>query len=154
MHDGGDANTNLASEKTFAGISLLPHIGAIKGMIEQFGAQSLLDYGCGKASSYEQLTLNTPDGPVTDSLANIWGINDFGFYDPGYAPFAALPERKFDAVISTDMLEHCPEEDLPWIISEIFEFSQVFVFCFIALYPAKKSLPNGDNAHITQRPIG
>ena len=63
-----------------------------------------------------------------------------------------LPEEKFDRVISTDVLEHCPEEDISWIIDEMFAKTHKFLFANIACYPAAKKLPNGENAHCTIRP--
>jgi hypothetical protein len=55
-------------------------------------------------------------------------------------------------VISTDALEHCPEQDMPWILEEIFAAARRFVYANVASYPAVKLLPNGENAHSTQRP--
>ncbi len=54
-------------------------------------------------------------------------------------------------MISTDVLEHITEPDLPWILDELFGYANKFVFANIACYPAKKSLPNGKNAHCTVR---
>lgn len=50
------------------------------------------------------------------------------------------------------MLEHCPAEDIPWIIDELFGFARRFVYVTIAAYDAIKTLPNGENAHCTVRP--
>ena len=63
-----------------------------------------------------------------------------------------MPRARFDGVISTDVLEHCPAEDIPWIIDEIFSFADEFVYLNVACYPAKKLLPNGENAHCTIEP--
>jgi hypothetical protein len=56
-------------------------------------------------------------------------------------------------VISTDVLEHCPEEDMPWIVGELFAHATRFVFANVACFPARKRLPNGQNAHCTVRPL-
>jgi hypothetical protein len=82
-------------------------------------------------------------------LSDYWGLTGVHLYDPCYQPYAKLPTTVFDGVISTDMLEHCGEEDIPWIIDEIFSFAKKFVFANVACYPAKKTLPNGENAHCT-----
>jgi len=55
-------------------------------------------------------------------------------------------------VVCTDVLEHCPEEDLQWIVGEMFSFATRFLYAGIACYPAKSRLPNGENAHCTVRP--
>jgi hypothetical protein len=70
-------------------------------------------------------------------------------YDPCVEEFSMLPQGVFDGVISTDMLEHCSEEDIPWILSEMFSYAENFVYVNVACYPAKKTLPSGENAHCT-----
>jgi hypothetical protein len=72
-------------------------------------------------------------------------------YDPGYPPHSERPDGQFDGVYATDVLEHCPEEDLEWIVAEMFSYARRFVFANVASYPARKILPSGENAHITQR---
>ncbi|HLB06138.1 MAG TPA: class I SAM-dependent methyltransferase [Alphaproteobacteria bacterium] len=151
MHREGDAEHALKPEQTFAGLALATQVDAVKAMIERYGAESLLDYGCGKASLYFARRIQFPNGRVIEALPCFWGIRTFTLYDPGYPRFAEPPAGSFDGVISTDVLEHCPEEDLPWILAEIMGYARKFVFANIACYPAKKRLPNGENAHATVR---
>ena len=87
-----------------------------------------------------------------DSLQDYWGVEQITCYDPAHAPFQILPEGPFDGVICTDVLEHCPEEDLPWILDELFSLAGKFVYANVACYPANKNLPDGENAHCTLRP--
>ena len=61
-----------------------------------------------------------------------WGVK-VTRYDPGLAAFSQLPPGQFDGVICTDVLEHCPEDDLPWIVNELFSFSRRFVYGSIFL---------------------
>jgi hypothetical protein len=81
-----------------------------------------------------------------------WGVERIVCFDPAYEPFSRPPQGRFDGVICTDVLEHCPEPDLAWIIAELFGFARQFVFASIACHPALKRLPNGENAHCTVRP--
>ena len=64
-----------------------------------------------------------------------------------------LPEGNFDGIISFDVLEHIPEEEIPQVIKEIFERANKFVFLGIDTSPAEDILPNGENAHCTQKPL-
>ncbi len=82
----------------------------------------------------------------------MWGVEKISCYDPGYEPFIKLPKGTFDGVISTDALEHCPEEDISWIVEEIFSFASKFLFLNVCTVPAIRLLPNGENAHCTVRP--
>jgi hypothetical protein len=154
LHLHGDRVNGISPEDTFSGVSLAPHALPIKMSLQKHGARSLLDYGCGKAQGYEKIKVPLPDGSGSQSLKEFWGLEDIILYDPAFPDHDQLPRRQFDCVVSTDVLEHCPEEDLEWIISEIFAFSTSFVFCTVALYSAAKTLPNKENAHVTLKSIG
>lgn len=60
-----------------------------------------------------------PDGRKINGLKDIWRVDSITLYDPGYEPYSTLPVGDFDGVICTDVLEHCPEEDIPWIFKRI-----------------------------------
>jgi hypothetical protein len=137
-------------EKTFAGKMLAGQAPKIKQIIDRTQSKTLLDYGSGKGQLYERKDIEI-GGAVAPSLKEYWGLESIRCYDPGYEPFSQLPQDQFDAVISTDVLEHITEPDLPWILDEMFGFARRFVFANIACYPAKKNLPNGQNAHCTVR---
>lgn len=155
LHSHGEPFLKTAPEATFPGASLLPHIEAIRSLIERSGAHEVLDYGSGKGLQYRPMEVRIKGSPGRwDSIAEFWDVDNVTCYDPCHPPYSRLPQGKFDAVISTDVLEHCPEEDLPWIVDEIFSFATKFVFVTIAGYVAKKRLPNGENAHCTIRPMG
>lgn len=146
MHRGGATDQGLDGARTFAGSALRQHVDAIGRLIETAGAASILDYGSDKAMMYQA----GPE-PAQDPALKVmpeWGTNvPVRCYDPAYPPYAELPAARFDGVISTDVLELVPEEDVPWVLDEIFSFANAFVYCVVACYPAKKNLPNGVNAH-------
>ena len=148
MHVEGEKNLQLPPEETFGGGSLLRHVPRIRELVQQFGIGSLLDYGSGKGMQYRQ-GIKLSDGTKYASVLDFWGVESVTCFDPGYAPFNQLPAGKFDGVICTDVLEHCPQEDVGWIVAEIFSFARAMVYCNIACYPAQKHLPNGENAHCT-----
>lgn len=152
MHFEGEKFLNIPPEQTFPGLSLPSQAGRIKRLIEATGATNILDYGSGKGQQYDLRDIPGPDGERYESIQDYWDVDYIQCYDPSYTPFAKLPTGKFDGVISTDVLEHCPEEDLPWILDEIFGYAEKFVFANVACYPAKKRLPTGENAHCTIRP--
>jgi hypothetical protein len=151
MHVEGEARLGIPPEKTFRGSSLPRHVGRIKRLIDTTGARTILDYGSGKGMQYRPHKVVVEGKHVADGIAEYWDVDEVRCYDPGYKPYSALPEDKFDGVVCTDVLEHLPEEDLGWILDEIVGFAEKFVYLNVACFPAKKTLPNGENAHVTVR---
>ena len=152
MHVEGERILRIPPEKTYAGRSLPPHVVPIRKLIRRFDARTILDYGSGKGAHYARRNIKLPEGQCVDTLASFWEVDQITCYDPAYVPFSDLPTSRFDGVICTDVFEHCPEEDVPWIVDEVFSFSRKFVYANVACYPAKQSLPSGENAHCTIRP--
>jgi hypothetical protein len=153
LHDNGEAQLGLPPERTFSGKSMLPHAGRIKELIVRTGARTILDYGSGKGQQY-MLQIEAPGGQTYRDVGAYWNIASAMCYDPCYAPYSRLPTQRFDGVICTDVLEHCPELDMEWILEELFGYADRFVYANVACYPANKHLPNGENAHCTVRPVG
>ncbi len=138
------------AEQAFPGNELLRFAETIQSLTRAFGSRSLLDYGSGKGQPYHHpVTIN---GQQYSSLAEYWGVAHIHCYEPAIAELSQWPGEIFDAVFSTDVLEHLPEADLPWIIEEMFAHARHFVFCSAACHPALARLPDGSNAHCTIQP--
>jgi 2-polyprenyl-3-methyl-5-hydroxy-6-metoxy-1,4-benzoquinol methylase len=152
MHVGGLPDQNIKAKDLFAGSSIIPQLPKIKLLVEKLGAKTLLDYGCGKGLQYRAQNIKLRSGEIIATVQGYLGVDAIACYDPGVTEFQTFPAAQFDGVISTDVLEHCPEPDLPWILGEMFGAARKFVFANIAAYPAAKTLPNGENAHCTVRP--
>lgn len=150
LHTNGAPELSSDPAKTFDGHSLRKHVEQIGELVKATGAETILDYGSGKALYYDRLPGEPADGRIRTLAA--WGNPRITCYDPAYPPFADEPEGAFDGVISTDVLEHIPEDDVPWVLHELFSRAKRFVYAVAACYPARKTLPNGENAHCTVRP--
>jgi hypothetical protein len=154
MHLHGEQDVGIPPEQTFPGRSLPKQAPHIKRLVKATGAKSILDYGSGKGQQYWPLrSMDPAEGVEYPDIKSYWGVQAIQCYDPGYQPFMQLPAGKFDGVICTDVLEHCPEEDIPWILGELFGYATRFVFANVACFPARKRLPSGGNAHCTIRPV-
>lgn len=153
MHEKGESFLGIPADETFPGASLAPQAARIKRLVDLTEAVTILDYGSGKGKQYFPHQIKDGSGGERPSIADYWDVEPVVCYDPCYPPFSTLPVGKFDGVISTDVLEHCPDEDIPWIIGEIFGYAKRFVFANVACYPARKRLPNGENAHCTIKPV-
>jgi hypothetical protein len=152
MHVQGERHLGIPAQQTFDGRSLPSQATRIKRLISETGARTLLDYGSGKGQQYDPRPFRVAGEGEWQGILDYWDVDEVRCFDPGYAPYSRLPEGKFDGVISTDVLEHCPQEDIDWVLEEMFGFAARFVFATIACFPAKKRLPNGENAHCTIQP--
>lgn len=150
MHEQGRPDIGRPPEKTFSGKSLVKHVHPIAGLIKTTAATTLLDYGSGKALFYEPYPGEAADSRFKSQKE--WGDTKVSCYDPGYEPYAGPIEQSYDGVICTDVLEHITEEDIPWVLDKLFRHARHFVYAVAACYPAKKFLPDGQNAHCTIQP--
>jgi hypothetical protein len=64
-----------------------------------------------------------------------------------------LPNGKFDGVICTDVLEHIPEPEIDWNLWRLFAYANKFLLLTVCCRAAKKTLPSGENCHITVQPM-
>lgn len=127
----------------YPGDSLQIHANAIYKLISETGSKSLLDYGCGKGYQYTKKNLHVHHfGGIMPAL-----------YDPAVETHNVLPEGKFDGVISTDVMEHIPEQELDDALRQIYSKADKFVYLGICTVLAQAILPNGENAHCTVKPV-
>lgn len=95
---------------------------------------SILDYGSGKGT----LAAALPDLPIRE-------------YDPAVPGKDADPAPA-DFVVCTDVLEHIEPERLKAVLGHIKSLAQKIVMLTIDILPAQKTLPDGRNAHLIQKP--
>lgn len=104
-------------------------------LVHRHAARTVLDYGCGKGTLVIKLKRMLPP--------NCW----IQGYDPSYPPFAGEP-RPADIVLCTDVLEHIEPEHLDAVLRHLASLTKKACLCVIATRPAKKTLPDGRNAHL------
>ena len=107
----------------------------IQPFIEQYQPTSLLDFGCGHGALIANIQALSPTMRVEG-------------YDPGNPKHNRMPKRSFDVVISADVFEHIEPKYLNETLSLIGSKLQKAGWFRIACYPAKKTLPDGRNAHL------
>ena len=114
----------------------------IKEMLDTHGVKHLLDYGISSGTQYTK-------GKLHEYL----GLESFTGYDPAVEQYSKRPEGKFEGVLCYDVLEHVPESSLDYVIKDIFSFAEKMVMFKMGLALATAKLPNGDNAHVTVKPL-
>ena len=105
-----------------------------------FGASTFLDYGAGKGSLLRACEQWLPE-PYT------WQD-----YDPAIAEYS-FPPRPADLVMCLDVLEHVEPDHIDAVLDELRGLALKACVMFVDTGPAHKTLPDGRNAHIRQRPI-
>ena len=108
----------------------------VSGLWVQLGQPRVLDYGCGQCSLSQAL----PQVP-------------FDLYDPAIERYAKEPEGEYELVVCTDVLEHIEPDLLSNVVQDIASHCSKMCFMQIATGPAKKFLPDGRNAHLTQERV-
>lgn len=101
------------------------------------GAKSILDYGCGKGQLGEVLRVNG------------WDVRE---YDPAVEG-KDTPPAPADLVYCGDVAEHVEEQFIDAFLDDLRRLSNRAMMIIVATYPAKKTLADGRNAHITIRPM-
>jgi hypothetical protein len=139
-------------KEIFSGNKMIGDVDRIKWIIDNTNTQSILDYGSGKGHLYfkKNILIEKNKPPIT--LTEFWNNIKITCFDPCYPPYSSLPVDKFDGVICIDVLEHCPKEDIPWIINELFEYASLFVYANVACEQAAKTFADGENVHSTVQP--
>lgn len=112
----------------------------LKKIFEYYNVKTVLDYGCGKGYQY-----------FLEGIHHNWNLEKIRLYDIGVSEFSIKPNRneKYDCVLCLDVLEHIRESDLEYFLCDIISYAKKMVIASISTRPAKKNLPNGENAHLT-----
>jgi mitochondrial fission protein ELM1 len=74
-----------------------------------------------------------------------------------YNPACATPARSAceaaDGVLCTDTLDFLPDEDVPWMLEELFRRARHFVSVSVGAVPYERRLPNGTHLQGRVRPL-
>lgn len=117
------------------GSSAKRRLGEVLALAHELGAGRVLDYGCGK-------------GVLLDELC-MAGLTVAG-YDPGMPEYSAPPATA-DLLVCIDVLEHIEPASIDAVLAHIATLAPV-AYLVIALFPARKILPDGRNAHLIVQP--
>lgn len=113
-----------------------PMVGEI---VDRLEIDHLLDYGCGKNQSLR--TTLRPKRSFT-----------YQAYDPGVEDYAGDPVPA-QMVVCCDVLEHIEPDLLENVLDHLEELTQLVLFATVHMGPAGKTLSDGRNAHLIQKPM-
>ncbi|MBX3497749.1 MAG: methyltransferase domain-containing protein [Parvibaculum sp.] len=127
----------LHEEKPAYGSGSGRYLPAILPLARDRKSQSILDFGAGKSKLAELLSQQL--GIQADR------------YDPAIPEISIMPDKQYDLVICTDVMEHIPEQHVATILQQI-RARSANCFLHVSTRLAKAVLPSGENAHATVRP--
>lgn len=104
----------------------------VETIAREYGASSMLDYGCGQGS----LAIVLRDRG--------WTVRE---YDPAIPGKDERPSFA-DLVVCTDVLEHVERERLPAVLGHVRSLCRQVALLVVALDPSNKTLRDGRNAHL------
>jgi uncharacterized Rossmann fold enzyme len=126
-------NRQLHRENLAYGVGGGKHADTVIRLADQLNSKSVLDYGCGKG--YLAKAIPFP----------IWE------YDPAVPGKEGSP-RPADIVVCTDVLEHVEPEKLGDVLTDLKRCVKVVGYFVINTGPAQKTLADGRNTHLIQKP--
>jgi hypothetical protein len=120
------------------GVASLSFAPIVADLIRQIGALSISDYGGGKKNLLVGL--------------NKHGISGIEYYpyDPVFPEYG--PPKTADLVCCIDVLEHIEPSLIDNVISDLAKITLNIGFFSIHMGPAGKTLSDGRNAHLIQKP--
>ena len=121
----GGSNTNVAGP-------------AVLEVAQRMSAKSVLDYGAGK-------------GHLGEYLFTHGFVGDYRPYDPAIPIWAEAPQPS-ELVACCDVLEHIEPECLKAVLQDLQRVTLRAGVFMINLREAKKTLPDGRNAHLIVKP--
>lgn len=111
------------------------HAPVVRDLLKEHGAETVLDYGCGRATLQSAL-----------KGVKVWS------YDPAIERYAS-PPPPCDIVVCTDVLEHIEPECLQSVLEHLRALTRQVAHIVIAIKPdGHKKLRDGRDPHLIVKP--
>ena len=130
LHEGG-----------LYGTASLVYGGMVAEIVNRMEVTHLLDYGCGAGVNLSREL----QGKIKHRLT-------YQAYDPAVPRYSKAP-LPAQMVACIDVLEHIEPEFIDAVLDDLTRLTEGIIFATVDTGPAKKTLPDGRNAHILQQPL-
>lgn len=122
--------------KTYTGARTYQAIPDLRHLCQQYGAKTLLDYGCGKGEQFKGVVNHHQHS--WPNLLTALGVESIAKYDPAWPEYDQLPPGIFDGVYCIDVLNAIPEQDLAWVIELMANKARDFLLVQVGIMPRSK----------------
>lgn len=116
----------------------------LDSLIEQTEPKTILNYRFADTVVEHPLSVELPPGQDDIIVTR---------YDPADRSSGARPTDCFDGVVCADALNYIPDEDVPWVIDDLFDWARRFVYVVIEPSPREKTLADGTCLHSRPRDL-
>jgi cyclopropane fatty-acyl-phospholipid synthase-like methyltransferase len=113
----------------------IPKLFNMPEFLEKYKPNSIIDYGCGS-------------GGVVKYLSEFY--NEVDGYDPCVEKYSTYPIKKYDVLVSMDVLEHIEPEYLDKNLQSLGNIFSKAAYLDIHTSASPVFLPDGRNAHLIQ----
>lgn len=137
ISDAYRAEQRRLHENPRYGVASLGYAPLVEALLRLGSCGTLSDYGAGKCN------LRTALEPGLDTI-------EYLPYDPAFPEYG--PPRQADLVVCIDVLEHVEPELLDACLDELASITHRLALFTVHTGPARKTLSDGRNAHLTQEP--
>ena len=120
------------------GTASLDYGPVVTNILRATGCRSMLDYGCGLMQNLRKVVA-LPDGVKYQG------------YDPAIPTFQE--KAPADLVVCIDVLEHIEPECIDDVLDDLRALTGQWAYFTVHCGPAKKTLSDGRNAHLIQKPV-
>jgi hypothetical protein len=120
------------------GVSGYKWASTVGWIIHHHQIHDVLDYGAGQQT-------------LKNALKDRFDIR-IKCYDPAIPELATQPSLA-ELLTCTDVLEHIEPENIDSVLNHICSIASRYAFLVIPTGPAAKTLPDGRNAHLIQKPV-
>lgn len=125
-----------------AGGSIEEQLPRLMQLVWHSNIKTAIDYGCGKGVIHDRL-----------KVKRLLRLEEMTLYDPAVLKYSAYPAKAAELVICVDVLEHVPEHLIDDVLQDIASLATKAVYITISTKPAKKVFADGENLHVTQKPL-
>lgn len=124
------------------GVASIEYAPLVAQMINKFGIDEVLDYGAGKC----RLAKTIAEKDMVNRPVTFYG------YEPSNPDLADDPDP-CEMVACIDVLEHIEPDLIDNVLDDLARVTESIGFFTIHTGPAVKTLSDGRNAHLIQRPM-
>ena len=103
-------------------------------LVAEVKARTILDYRLSRGDDRFRAPWGVRERQVEQTVTH---------YDPACSTLIERPSGQFDGAVCTRVLEYLPEEDVPWVIEELFGYGHRFVYATVVNYSRTRVLPDG-----------